>query len=102
MRRLAYASSPASLRASVSHKHDNLLRAIFHDPISANIHWREIESLLNHLGAQIEPLPGARLRVKLHGHEGVSTYVPPDAGVNPKPAPLPLVYATPLRVTLQV
>lgn len=56
---------------AVSHKHTNLLRAIFHDPISANIHWREIESLLGHLGAAIEPLSGARIRVKLNGHEGI-------------------------------
>jgi len=55
----------------VSHKHENLLRAIFHDPISGNIHWREIESLLNHLGASIESLSGARMRVKLHGYEGI-------------------------------
>ena len=57
--------------STVSHKHENLLRAIFHDPISGNIHWREIESLLNHLGASIESLSGARMRVKLHGHEGI-------------------------------
>jgi hypothetical protein len=55
----------------VSHKHENLIRTIFHDPISGNIHWREIESLLHHLGAAIEPLSGARLRVKLNGHEGI-------------------------------
>ena len=55
----------------MSHKHDALLRTVFHDPVSGNIHWREIESLLNHLGAEIEPLSGARLRVKLNGHEGI-------------------------------
>ncbi len=55
----------------MSHKHENLVRAIFHDPISANIHWREIESLLNHLGAEIEQLSGARMRVKLNHHEGI-------------------------------
>jgi hypothetical protein len=55
----------------VSHKHDNLLRAIFHDPISANIHWREVESLLAHLGANLEMLSGARIRVKLNGYEGI-------------------------------
>ena len=38
----------------MSHKHATQLRSIFHDPISANIHWREVESLLNHLGASIE------------------------------------------------
>jgi hypothetical protein len=66
---LAASSSPEE--PDVSHKHDNLLRAIFHDPISANIHWREIESLLAHLGANLEMLSGARIRVKLNGYEGI-------------------------------
>ncbi len=55
----------------MSHKHAQLLRTLFHDPISGNIHWREVESLLNHLGAQIEPLPGARMRVRLNDFEGI-------------------------------
>jgi len=55
----------------VSHKHEQLIHSIFHDPISANIHWREVESLLHHLGAATEPLSGARLRVKLNNHEDV-------------------------------
>lgn len=55
----------------MSHKHANLIRVIFHDPVSANIHWRDVESLLNHLGATIEPLPGARMRVLLNRAEGV-------------------------------
>jgi hypothetical protein len=63
--------SPFPDEFDVSHKHDNLLRAIFHDPISANIHWREVESLLSHLGAALEMLSGARIRVKLNGYEGI-------------------------------
>ena len=55
----------------MSHKHAHLLREIFHDPINTNIHWREIESLLNHVGAQVESLSGARIRVKLNGAEGI-------------------------------
>ena len=55
----------------MSHKHESLLRTIFHDPISGNIHGREIESLLHHVGAEIEPLSGARIRVKLNGAEGI-------------------------------
>jgi hypothetical protein len=55
----------------MSHKHVNLLRSIFHDPISGNIHWREIESLLHHVGATLEPLSGARFRARLNGHEDV-------------------------------
>jgi hypothetical protein len=57
--------------AGMSHKHESLLRTIFHDPISGNIHWREIESLLNHVGAEVEPLSGARIRVRLNGAEGI-------------------------------
>jgi hypothetical protein len=55
----------------MSHKHETLLRTIFHEPVSANIHWREVESLLHHLGASVEPLQGARIKVKLNGVEGI-------------------------------
>ncbi len=55
----------------MSHKHVNLIRAIFRDPVSGNIHWREVESLLHHLGATMEPLTGARFRVLLNRAEGV-------------------------------
>jgi hypothetical protein len=55
----------------MGHKHENLIRTIFHDPISGNIHWRDIESLLHHLGATLEPLSGARIRVVLNGVEGI-------------------------------
>jgi hypothetical protein len=58
-------------RVTMSHKHENLIRTIFHDPISGNIHWREVESLLNHVGANIEQLSGARIRVTLNGVEGI-------------------------------
>jgi hypothetical protein len=55
----------------MSHKHVSLIRAIFRDPISGNIHWREIESLLHYLGANVEPIHGARYRVLLNDVEGV-------------------------------
>ncbi|MEJ5212032.1 MAG: type II toxin-antitoxin system HicA family toxin [Burkholderiales bacterium] len=54
----------------MSHKHDQLLKALFHDPVSGNIHWREVESLLHHLGAKVEPAHGARFKVVLNGAEG--------------------------------
>ncbi len=50
----------------MSHKHAHLLRTIFTDPLPANIHWREIESLLGHLGAEVEPSHGARFKVTLN------------------------------------
>ncbi len=53
----------------MSHKHRHVLEMIFHDPLSSNVQWREVESLLHHLGATIEPSHGARFRVILNGHE---------------------------------
>lgn len=50
----------------MSHKHLHLLESIYHEPPSANIHWREVESLLSHLGASVEPAHGARFRVVLN------------------------------------
>ena len=50
----------------MSHKHDNLLRSILLEAPGTNIHWREIESLLNHLGAHMEPANGARFKVTLN------------------------------------
>lgn len=55
----------------MSHKHESFIRTIFQDPISGNIHWREVESLLGHLGASMESLSGARVRVVLNGAEGI-------------------------------
>lgn len=51
--------------------HGALLRTIFQDPISANIHWREVESLLHHVGASVESLNGNRIRVQLNRAEAV-------------------------------
>ena len=47
----------------MSSHHAKLLRMIFHDPPSHNIHFREVESLLRHIGAEVESLSGARSRV---------------------------------------
>lgn len=55
----------------MSRHHANLIRTIFHDPPSGNIHWREIESLLKHVGATLEPISGARIRMSLNRMEGV-------------------------------
>jgi hypothetical protein len=55
----------------MSHRTTNMLRTIFHDPPSGNVHWREVESLLKHVGASLEPISGARIRVKLNRTEGV-------------------------------
>ena len=55
---------------AMSHKRESLLRSIFEGPISGNVHWREVESMLTHLGARVEPHHGANFRVVLNGVEG--------------------------------
>jgi hypothetical protein len=55
----------------MSRHHANLIRTIFHDPPTGNVHWRDVESLLRHVGATLEPLSGARVRVQLHHMEGI-------------------------------
>lgn len=54
----------------MSHKHARVLEAIFHDPVSGNIHLRDVESLLHHLGVTIESGHGARMRLLFNKVEG--------------------------------
>jgi hypothetical protein len=46
----------------MSSHHAKLIRLIFQDPPSHNLHWRDVESLLHHVGAMVEPLSGARIK----------------------------------------
>ncbi len=55
----------------MSRHHANLIRSLFHDPPPHNLHWREIETLLKHVGASVEPISGARVRVTLGRAEEV-------------------------------
>jgi hypothetical protein len=62
-------SSFACPESAMSNKHRHTLEAIFRDPPAGNLHWREVESLLNHLGAEVESGHGARFRVVLNRRE---------------------------------
>ncbi|MDN5848186.1 MAG: type II toxin-antitoxin system HicA family toxin [Nitrococcus sp.] len=46
-------------------KHTKTLAALFTHPTPANIQWRDIESLLQGLGAEIEEREGSRVAVIL-------------------------------------
>jgi hypothetical protein len=50
----------------VRKKHRKTLNDIFTTPVKANIVWRDIESLLIALGAEIKEGSGSRLRIKLN------------------------------------
>lgn len=54
----------------MSHKHAKVLHEIFKEPVSGNLHWRDVESLLHHLGAEVQQ-HGARLHVYLNNREGI-------------------------------
>ena len=47
-------------------KQRRTLEAIFNDPVSANIAWRDIEALFLVLGAEISEGRGSRIRVALN------------------------------------
>ena len=67
-------------RIPMSLNHERLLQTILQEPLSGNIHWRDVESLLHHLGAAIEPGHGARMRVELNGVIG-TLHRPHHSGV---------------------
>ncbi len=52
-------------------KHQKTLEAIFAHPVSSNIQWRDIESLLIELGAEISEREGSRVLVRLFGERRV-------------------------------
>ena len=53
----------------MSKKHQKVLDSIYSDHPSSNIHWREIESLMLHLGAEIREGTGATTVIILNGQE---------------------------------
>jgi len=55
----------------VGPKHRRILEAIFEDPVRSNIPWREIESLLKSVDAEITEGSGSRVRIALNGVRAV-------------------------------
>ena len=52
-------------------KHDATLEAIFAVPTRANIAWRDIEKLFEHLGGEVTEGRGSRVRVHLNERRAV-------------------------------
>lgn len=48
-------------------RHERILNTIFTQPISGNIKWRDVESLLKNLGAVLNERAGSRVAVHLEG-----------------------------------
>lgn len=52
-------------------KHRKTLEAIFKRPTQAGIKWRDIETLLIALGAEMSEGRGSRIRIELNGEDAV-------------------------------
>lgn len=55
----------------MARKHQRVRAAIFANPVSANIKWRDIEALLKHLGCDIEQRAGSRVAVVVKGEVNI-------------------------------
>lgn len=49
-------------------RHRRIFEALFAQPISGNIKWRDVESLLKTLGAVLAERAGSRVSVSLNDH----------------------------------
>jgi hypothetical protein len=52
-------------------KHRRTLEAIFEDPVTSNIAWRDIEAMLKAAGAEVTEGAGSRVRIALIGVRAV-------------------------------
>lgn len=50
----------------MTQKHSVTLRAVFADPVRANIAWRDIEAMLRAAGGEITEGEGSRVRIALN------------------------------------
>lgn len=55
----------------MTEKHRKTLKAVFADPVRANLAWKDVESLLKGLGAEVAEGRGSRVRVVLKGVKAV-------------------------------
>ena len=55
----------------LSRKHMATFRAIFADPVRANIAWRDVEAMFVALGAEVSEGHGSRVRIALGGVRAV-------------------------------
>jgi HicA toxin of bacterial toxin-antitoxin, len=52
-------------------KHRRILEAIFKRPVQSNVKWDHIESMLEHIGAEISEGSDSRVRIVLNGVRAV-------------------------------
>lgn len=52
----------------MNHHHRKILHALFADPISGNIGMKDVQSVLQELGAEIKEAHSGKIHVVLNGH----------------------------------
>lgn len=52
----------------MNHRHRKVLAQLFAHPVSANIDFKDVQSVLKELGAELEDRSGARVAVTLKEH----------------------------------
>jgi hypothetical protein len=62
----------------MNHKHRKILQAIFAHPVSANIAFKDVVSVFEELGAEIDNKHGNRIGVKLNGHSAAFSHAHHD------------------------
>ncbi|MCC4299700.1 type II toxin-antitoxin system HicA family toxin [Aurantimonas coralicida] len=55
----------------MNRKHRDTLAAVFAEPISGSIAWRDIEAMLKAMGAEVSEGQGSRIRISLGGTRAV-------------------------------
>ena len=55
----------------MNRKHRDTLAAVFAEPISGSIAWRDIEAMLKAMGAEVSESQGSRIRISLGGTRAV-------------------------------
>jgi len=63
--KILYSDTIIQYHLQVKKKHERTLALIFKQPVSANIDWQDIESLLLALAAEISERQGSRIGVRL-------------------------------------
>lgn len=66
----------------MNHKHRKVLHAIFAHPVSANIDFKDVVSVFEELGGEIDNKQGNRIGVKLNGHSAAFRHAQHDLPID--------------------
>ena len=58
----------------MNHKHRKILHAIFAHPVSNNIAFKDVVSVFEELGAEVDNKTGNRIGVTLNGHSAAVSH----------------------------